>query len=85
MGKATRIEHRWNLHTFDLDDATIIARYKVEGHEDHLFVRTYWSGPADTEEERQAIEPSLLRMADEEAEWAAEHPDDVPTAELVCL
>ena len=77
MPKATRIEHRWYLHTFDRNDAELIARYTVEGHEDQLFVRTYWSGPADTEEERQAIKPLLLRMADEGAEWG-----DAP---LFCL
>ena len=84
MDKVKRIGHKWILHTFDCDDAYVLATYEVEGHTEHLVVRTYWSGPADTEEQRQEAEPMLLRLADEEAEWAAGHPDDVLKAELVC-
>jgi len=81
MSKATRIGHKWNLDIFDRDDAFVFARYDVGGHDPRLVVRVYWSGPADTEEQRQEVEPMLLRMADEEAEWFAEHPEDVPVSE----
>jgi len=83
MGKATRIEHRW-YNGLTPEDSAIIATYRVEGRDDRLFVKTLWSEPFPDETQRQEIEPWLLRMADEEAEWFAERPDDVLTAEWVC-
>ena len=79
MGKATRVEHRWCDDDGDGSFLTVI--YRIEGYEKRLWTRAFWSMPITSEEQRREIEPCMLRLADEEADWCAEHPEDVPTAE----
>lgn len=83
MAKITRVEHRWidrvpaEWEGDKWEYSVIIATYRVEGRDDRLFVRSFWSEPITSEEQRQDVEPALLRMADDSAEWAVEHPDEL--------
>ena len=79
MSKATRVKHRWCDD--DGDGSFLVGIYQIEGYEERLFTKAFWSMPITSEEQRREIEPYMLRLADEEADWCAEHPEDVPTTE----
>ena len=81
MGKVTRVDHRWYdcIHEEhegeEWEHSAIVATYRLEGYEERLFAKVYHSEPITSEGQRREIEPILLRLADEEAEWVAENPD----------
>jgi hypothetical protein len=72
---ATRGEHRILLHReFDGDWSSLVVRYHVEGEHRRLVVE------ADVDPrgvDDPAVIEALLKMCDREAQWSAEHPDQV--------
>jgi hypothetical protein len=66
---------------FDQNCPKAVAHYAVEGESRRLVVETYL-----TEEliDGDEVPDFVLGWMDEDAQWAANHPDDVPEAKLVC-
>ncbi len=85
MGKATRIGHRWKRDHVAKDDFAFYATYRIDGRDGRLIVKVPWSLSVPAEVHRQDIEQVFLSMADEEAEWCAENPDDVPVRAWGCM
>ena len=80
MTLATRTDYKIASDLY-YDEVRIRGRYAVEGT-DKILVCLRWMTP------EQAEDPSavdmVLQMMDDEAGWAAAHPDASPVAHLVC-
>lgn len=82
MSKATRIGQRWMAHdSFEQDISAFYVTYQIDGRDAELLVKIPWSGPLPDDDKRRNLALAFIAHADRVAEWAAEHPDDVPTAE----
>ena len=80
MSKCKRVGYRVR-DRFQDDLRDLVVRYEVEGETDRvLHVETLL--PVEVEEGGAAFD-AILEGCDEEAEWSAEHPDAIPTAQLV--
>jgi hypothetical protein len=62
-------------HEYDWDGPLLAVRYDVEGTDRRLIVSQLM--PSDMEEGDEAVLNALLNMCDLEAQWSAEHPDQV--------
>jgi len=87
MAKIERLSWAWAEHVFldpdrfpDDESAMIRAKYRVEGQDEVLIVLAHWSEPM-----RDAtVEAMMLKKMDEEAQWAADHPNEGIHGHLVC-
>jgi hypothetical protein len=75
--KFTRLDYRINSYAlFDSNAALLMVCYEIEGQPNRLEIQMY----ADAQiVDDPAYREALLTLCDEEAEWAADHPGDVPT------
>ena len=86
MRAVKRLDARWEYYNvFDRDVAQVTAFYEVEGIDKQLEVRSEIAHDRLAVDE-EGIKARMLEMMDREAQWAADHPDLVPTIspKLVC-
>ena len=86
MPKVTRVDERWLYHhSFNDDRVLLIARYQVEGCDRQLETQAYYSPESLEGEEGEQVKAWALETADVNAQWAAEHQDDVPTYSPIAI
>jgi hypothetical protein len=77
MVQVTRLDYRIERHGhFDEDGAILYARYCVEGREDRLEISMVLGTLTDDMEKLVEV---FLKWCDEEAQWAADNPEQVKT------
>ena len=75
----TRVRHQVSHHaSFTRDEARLAALYDVRGTDKRL-VLEMWMSHEDANDE--AVVEALLEWMDQDAEWSAAHPDEIPSME----